>query len=164
MAAQQQQPQPMNNGMGQATMPQPQIDQATLSRMMSDHLAYQQYEQKVKSGMGKYPDFEKAVTELNLPQNPHLNVLANSVDNSADVLYDLANNPRKVADLHILAHTNPAMAQREITALSNSIKQNEAAKAQAQPNSPIEQLKPQTQVSMGSGTATVSDLRKIYRG
>jgi hypothetical protein len=116
----------------------------------------QQYEQKMMVGSKKYPDFDKTVEPLEIVKkvsdNPNFVLLTGSVDNTHDVLYDLAKpeNADKLSRILTLSRESPQMAKMHIDALSQSIKQNELATQQKQPNPPLEQLKT-SNAGMGSG-------------
>ena len=119
-----------------------------------------EFTQKMKAGEAKYPDFSEAVSDLNLPQVPHIVHWANGLDNTSDVMYDLAKNPAKFANVMMLSQTAPHLAQREMKRLSDSIKKNEEAKAQKLPDEPLSQMK-HSPVSTDNGRYTVSDYRKM---
>ncbi len=115
-----------------------------------------QYEQKLMSGSKKYSDFDKTVEPLEIvkkvSENPNFVIFTGQIDNTHDVLYDLAKpeNADKLARLLTLSKESPAIAKRDIDALSLSIKQNELATQQKQPNAPLEQLKT-SNAGMGNG-------------
>jgi hypothetical protein len=107
----------------------------------------------------KYDDFEEKITQLNLPSIPHIVGWANSLDNTADVLYDIAKDPVKYANVLMLSQTAPHLAVAQLQKLSNSIKENEIAAKQPTAAEPLSQLKPST-TGTNSGTMSVQDLRK----
>lgn len=119
---------------------------------------------KVDRAKAKYPDFEEAVRPLELWEHPDLMAMLNGVDNSEDVIYEMAQNERKFVDLVALSH-KPALAQRAIQKMSASIKQNEQAKNTSTPNvkEPLSQLK-QSSSGLDNGEWTVKDFKKRYRG
>lgn len=146
-----------------------------MKRMMQEelsrHMAAQQQQSawdntknsfvaKVLPEAQKDPNFYKDVIEpLDLDNNPHLITLAGLTDNPADVLRDLRSNPEKIANFTNLSRTHPHLAISKMQDLSNSIKQNQQALQQQQPNEPLSQLKPST-VTADNGSMTVSDFRK----
>lgn len=118
------------------------------------------YVQRLEAGKAALPDFDTKVAALNLVAHQELIPLLNSVDSSitADVTYDLANNPQKFANLKVLNMMNPQLAAIELNKLAESVKQNKAASQQKTPNNPLSQV--QTSVTgTDNGSATVSDLR-----
>ncbi len=114
---------------------------------------------KMKSGKDKYSDFEETVAQLNLPAHPQMIYWANSLDNTADVVYEIAKNPEKFASILMLSQTTPELARRKMQELSSSIKKNDEAQKQPHVSEPLSQLKPST-VGMDNGSMTVRDLRK----
>lgn len=114
---------------------------------------------KMKSGKDKYSDFEETVSQLNLPAHPQMIYWANSLDNTADVVYEIAKNPEKFASILMLSQTAPELARRKMQELSSSIKKNDEAQKLPHVNEPLSQLKPST-VGMDNGSMTVRDLRK----
>jgi hypothetical protein len=123
--------------------------------------------QKLEAEKNAYPEFDQRVTQLDLAgKNRDLIPLLNSVDNAAAVLSDIADNPKKLADLRAIASTvSPQAAFNEMRKISDSIKQNQAAANQKSPNTPLSQV--QTSVNgTDNGSLTISDIRKnpLYRG
>lgn len=119
--------------------------------------------QKLSLGESKYDDFKEVMGTFNLQEfvksAPAVFHMVRDVENTAGVMRELASNPKKIADLQYTAYMNPTAAQREIKALSESIKVNDAAKQQNHPKEPLNQLKPST-VGVDNGDMSVSDLRK----
>jgi hypothetical protein len=116
---------------------------------------------KMEAGKTKYADFEDTVNALNLPMAPEIVDWANGLDNTADVVYEIAKNPTKFTTILNLARGGfGQLAQRELQKLSASIKQNEsAADAAKSVNEPLSQIRPST-VGTDNGKMTVRDLRK----
>jgi hypothetical protein len=118
-----------------------------------------QFLSKMQVGTQAYPDFEEKVLPLNLPTLPHVVHLSNSMDNTADVIYDLANNPLKAEALEAMAKRNPQGAYQEMQKLSASIKQNKTAANFQSPNDPLSQIKT-SPTGIDNGLLSVSDRRK----
>ena len=119
-----------------------------------------EFVQKLETGKKAYPDFEAKVSQLNLANLGNIVELANATDNTADVIYDLAENPHKVANLMMLAYTAPHLAQMEMQKLSASIRSNkQAASNQPQVNEPLSHVKHST-IAADSGSLSISSLRK----
>jgi len=118
-----------------------------------------EFTQKMMAAKDKYPDFEQVVGELNLVDMPQIVNWANSLDNTADVMYELAKYPEKLSSVTVLAYTNPRKATVLLQKLSDSIKQNESALKQPSASEPLSQIKPST-TGTDNGSKTVSDLRK----
>lgn len=119
----------------------------------------QDFISKLETGKERYPDFEETVTQLNLPQLPQLVTWANSLDNTADVVYEIGKNPSKFANILMLANTSPELARREMMKLSDSIKKNQEAKSQPKVDAPLSQLRP-SNTGTDNGKMGVRDLRK----
>lgn len=124
------------------------------------------FAKKVGEGAKKYPDFEAKVKELDLVKviegQPTFLALANSVDNPADVLYDLAENPQKLANILSFAG-NPGtqhLAARQIKSLSDSIKANQSASNYKQPNEPLSQLKT-SPLGTDNGRMSVAEFKNM---
>lgn len=118
-------------------------------------------EQKVNAGKEKYPDFIEKVQHLNLanPANFTIAAWAETLPNTADVLYELSSNPSKFANVLTLANGgSPALAVAELQRISKSIETNEAAKKEQMPPEPLSQTKPST-IGMDNGSMTVNDFR-----
>lgn len=119
----------------------------------------QEFISKLEATKSKYPDFEEKVSALNLPSIPQIVGIANSMDNTGDIMYEIANNPSKFASVMVLAHTAPHLAEAELRRLSDSIKKNEAAAKQPTANEPLSQVKPSI-TGTDNGSSSVRDLRK----
>lgn len=117
---------------------------------------------KLEAGKGKFNDFDKVIKEVEFAAIPNIVHLANQVDNTAEVMYELANNPAKIASIHQLVSISPKLALSEMMRLSQSIKDNEQAANYRSPNEPLSQLRP-SNTSTGNGALTVSDFRKKYK-
>lgn len=170
---QQQQPvaapmQPSPQQMG--GMQQPNMDQirqmiAEQTRELQLQAASQQianqFHSKIDAGKSKYPDFDEKVKPLwdSLGSVPEIAMLANGVDNTADVFYDLANNLHKVGTIKSLHAMDPRLAQAEIMRLSHSIKSNQAATQTPSVNEPLSQIKPST-AGADNGNLEIDDLRR----
>jgi len=122
-----------------------------------------QFVGKMKLGMQKHDDFEETVTKLDIPNlPPQIIDWANSMDNTADIMYEVAKNPGKFANLLTLSVTSPRLAYDEFVNLSDSIKKNEEAKEKnsGQQNTPLDQVKHSTTGIDNGAPSSVSDYRK----
>lgn len=108
----------------------------------------------------RIPDYDQKISPLKLETMPEVLWYANTVDNSADVLYDLANNPAKIGALRALP---PHLAALEMKRLSDSIKTNQDSSASKMPPDPLSQIKPGNQGN-DKQVKTASDYRTKYRG
>lgn len=120
---------------------------------------------KIDQAAQKYDDFNQTVSpdvmQEVLSANPYMLALANQVDNSGDVLYEIMKQPEKLAMVNQLSAT-PSQAVSYVKKLSQSIKDRDAAKT-AQPVQPFNKVKPST-VGAGEGPMTVADYKARYKG
>lgn len=132
--------------------------------------AAQQYAQKiageflgkVADGKTKYSDFEQ-VADINYGAFPLAVSAINSVDNVADVVYEMGKDRTKLALLQQLAERSPQDAVRMVQSLSKSIKDNEAASSRRKVPAPLSQLKSSTAGIDGRGVQdmNVKELSKL---
>jgi len=84
------------------------------------------YKEKISAGKDKYQDFDAVTNNVDMRYYPNVvQLLAEHVDNSHDVLYDLAKNRSKLYQIESACQHNPQDAIYEIKRLSDSIKANE---------------------------------------
>lgn len=88
--------------------------------------------------------------------------MANSLDNTPDIMLELAKNPTKISTLMQLAQIDPNLALQEMHKLSDSIKSNAAARSMALPNEPLNNLKSSPNSADG-GIQDVNYWRKRLR-
>jgi hypothetical protein len=120
----------------------------------------QQYFGKMAQGKDMFDDFEAMTADFNPAEFPQLVFLANQMDNTPAIIYELRKNPGKLADLAVLVEKSPTMARSEIAKLSESIKRNDEAKRNLQePQDPLNRLKP-SPVGTDSGTKSVRDFKQ----
>ncbi|MHB8603608.1 MAG: hypothetical protein ACYC6W_11085 [Nitrosotalea sp.] len=144
-------------------------------KMSEELLQYNQQQQqkaaiesfidKIKDGTKKYEDFESKVASLQLDRIPELAFLANEVENTQDVIYELANNPAKVINIlsSVSSDKTIHLAKQAIKQISESIKQNELAKQQhsRKSNEPLGSSMKKSFAGTDNGVRTVSDLRRL---
>jgi hypothetical protein len=120
----------------------------------------QQYFGKMAQGKDLFEDFEAMTADFNPAEFPQLVFLANQMDNTPAIIYELRKNPGKLADLAVLVEKSPSMARNELAKLSDSIKRNDEAKRNLQePQDPLTRLKP-SPVGTDSGTKSVRDFKQ----
>ena len=113
------------------------------------------YHKKMGSGKDAYPDFDDVMGDFNVSAFPKIVFLASQLDNTADVMYELAKNPMKLASIDHLADKNPVEAQKMLRSLGNSIQQNRTAMQQG--NATLAPLS-RTKSSPGAGTGSGGDM------
>jgi hypothetical protein len=119
-----------------------------------------QYFGKMAQGKDLYEDFHAITADFNPAEFPQLVFLANEMDNTPAVIYELAKNPSKLAAIDRLVERSPNMARAELAKLSESIKRNVEAKQNLQePQDPLSRLKP-SPVGTDNGTKNVRDFKK----
>lgn len=118
--------------------------------------------EKIAPGKEKYQDFDQ-VTDIEYARFPNVvQILAETVDNAHDVLYELGKDRIKMAQLELLSQMSPGDAVVHAKKLAESIKENEQASKIRTPNQPLSQLRP-SNVSTDSGVMSVSDYRRRYK-
>lgn len=178
---QQQMQQPANVGIGGMQ----QMSQADIERLINERapqLLQQQLEQKaaefknqqlindfvnkMQAAEERYPGLEKELNELEYdkPGMMELIQLANSMENTGDVMKEMIDHPMKMAGIINLIYSQPRKALQEMSKLSNSIKTNqEALKQDAQARDPMSQLKPSQNIGTDDSSMSVSEFRKMFR-
>lgn len=120
-----------------------------------------QYYLKMGHGKDKYSDFEEVMTDFDAAAFPQVALLAAHLDNTPDIMYELARNPHKLVQLNTLAERSPKLAQRELEKLSKSIVDNQQAVENVKvPGAPLSRIKSSTTVGADNGKMTVRDLKK----
>ena len=119
----------------------------------------QQYFGKMDQGRSLYDDFEAVTADFNPAEFPQLVYLANELDNTAAVIYELRKNPAKLASIEAMVNKSPGIAKSMLSDLSQSIKRNEDAKRNLQePQDPLNRMKPST-VGTDNGEKNVRDFK-----
>lgn len=122
------------------------------------------YKEKIAPGKEKYEDFEAVTNNVDMRYYPNVvQLLADYVDNSHDVLYDLAKHRTKLAQIEQLCAHNPQDAIYEVKRLSDSIKANEQTSQVKHAHSPLSQQRPSTTGTDSGGTLSIRDLKRKYR-
>lgn len=120
------------------------------------------YLQKMEQGRQSYgSDFDSAMESFDPAAFPQLIYLVSGMDGAADIMFDLAKNPMKLAAIDRLAEKNPRAAQAELAKLAGSIASNRDAQSQAANQGtapPLDHLTP-TRAAGSNGKPTISDLR-----
>jgi hypothetical protein len=120
---------------------------------------------KIDAGKGNLQDFDKVMADIDLRSIPYHVQLANMVDNTAEVMYELAKNPSKIGaiqnliDIDIRAGRQPKLALSEMKRLSDSIKTNQKAANFKSPNEPLSQMRPSNAGTGNQGERSVRDYR-----
>lgn len=122
------------------------------------------YKDKIAPGKEKYEDFEAVTNNVDMRYYPNVvQLLAEYVDNSHDVLYDLAKHRTKLAQIEQLCAHNPQDAIYEMKRLSDSIKANEQTSSVKHANSPLSQQRPSNTGTDSGNSLSIRDLKRKYR-
>jgi hypothetical protein len=119
------------------------------------------YLSKMANGKSAYEDFDEITKDFDPTAFPQLTYLVSGIDNAADVIYELARNPLKLAGLNSLAKETPKLAQSELLKLSRSIAENRQAQADESSYnvaSPLDRLQA-SRISGSNDKMSISDLR-----
>lgn len=119
-----------------------------------------QYFGKMAQGKDLFEDFDAVTADFNPAEFPQLVFLANQMDNTPAIIYELRKNPGKLAQLSTLVKESPGIARSELAALSQSIKRNDEAKRGLQEaQDPLNRLKP-SPAGTDNGKMGLRDLKK----
>jgi UTP:GlnB (protein PII) uridylyltransferase len=120
--------------------------------------------EKIVAGKDKYDDFETVARSVKMENYPGVvQLLAEHIDNSADVLYHLAKNRSKLYEFERFYAEQPEDAVYEIKRLSDSMKANDAAATAKNPNAPLSQNRPSNTGTDSGSSLSMSDLKRKYR-
>jgi hypothetical protein len=118
---------------------------------------------KIEEAKAKHSDFME-VMQVALPAlSDDVIKYANGVENSGDVLYELAKNPSKIAVIEMLHSKSPQLARNEMQKLATSIKQNSQSSAHPQAKAPLSQLQHSPVGMDGGGGETLQDFKSKFR-
>lgn len=118
---------------------------------------------KIAPGREKYQDFDAVTGDIEFGRFPNVvQLLAEHLDNSGDVLYELGKDRIKMANLESLAERSPRDAIVQAHRLAKSITDNAEAQNVRIPNKPLSQMRP-SNIGTDTGAMSVSDYRKKYR-
>ena len=139
-------------------------EQQQLLQQQQQRQLYEDLAAKAKDAKAQYNDFDETMQAVGyLDSMPEIQQAVAGFDNAGHVLYDLAKNPTKAADILKLAERDPQIAYSQLQRLSDSIKQNRNAQNTAKAPEPLSQINP-SNVGADSGHMSVRDFKKLYRG
>lgn len=123
------------------------------------------FKDKVEAGRSKFEDFESVAGNVAMQYYPNVvQLLAEHVDNTADVLYHLAKNRDKLYRLESLSAHNASDAIYEIKRLADSIKSNDESSSVKNANAPLSQQRPSTTGTDSGSAYSWDDLKRRYKG
>ena len=124
----------------------------------------QSFWDKISAGKERYEDFDKVTADIEYSRFPNVvQLLAEHVDNSADVLYELGKDRLKMAQLEQLSYMSPKDAMVQAKRLADSIKANDDAGKIRTPNSPLSQQRPSNVGTDSGGILSMRDLKAKYK-
>jgi hypothetical protein len=123
----------------------------------------QNFWSKISTGKEKYQDFDTVTSDIEYARFPNVvQLLAEHVDNADDMLYEMGKDRFKMAQLEQLAHMSPNDAVRQAKRMSQSLKDNEAARRAKVPNAPLSQMRP-SNTGTDNGVMGVKDYRAKWK-
>jgi hypothetical protein len=118
---------------------------------------------KIATGKEKYQDFDQVTGNIQYASFPNVvQLLAEHVENSGDVMYELGKDRLKMAQLESLAERSPNDAVAYAKRLADSIRDNEVANKMRTPNAPLSQQRP-SNTGTDSGPLSMADLKRKYK-
>lgn len=136
--------------------------QQTQMQMQADAVI-NQFQTKMQLAAAKYPDFAQKVNQLDFSRMVDLVQMTSQMENTGDIMYDLASNPFKIANLQQLAQIQPGLAMSELQKLSASINNNQKPAPQL-PNAPSQQISSSPTGIGTDGLPTHEHFSARYRG
>jgi len=88
-----------------------------------------EYYGKLNAAKDKYDDLEEVVGNIDQREFSDVIMLANDVDGTADIMYELGKSPDKLISMATAARVSPAQAKRMMSKMAASIKQNHDAQS-----------------------------------
>lgn len=175
--APEQQAAPQGQQVGLGGMPQ--MSQEDIQRLIAEHApqalmqhvnqlkvqhTVDTFVNKMNAAEQKYPGLQEKLGELDYDGMAPLIEMANSMENTADIMKELVDNPMKMGNLMSLMYSQPKMAKKAMMDLSGSIKVNQQAQEEEkQARDPMSSLKPSTKAGIDNGEMSVSDFRKMFK-
>lgn len=123
-----------------------------------------EYRTKMQSGKDSFEDFDEVMADFNPQAFPNLVFLANQVENTPAVMYELMKNPSKWATLTLLSERDPDAALNMVKRLSASIVANEQAKAQEKEVAPPLGRLSSSPTGRDNGKLTFKDYKRMFKG
>lgn len=120
------------------------------------HRIVSEFQNKIAAS--DHPDLMKRLQDLGLGNIPHIVELANGMENTADIMHELEQNPAKIGNLTSLLYTHPQLAIREMQRLSHSIKANKDASNHQSANEPLDRMSASV-TKTDNGQMSDADLR-----
>ncbi len=125
----------------------------------AEKAAAENFAQKMAAGTEMFDDFDDTMRDFDYDAFHHVARMAADVENTPQVMYELAKNPQKLANVAFLALTSDREAKKALKKLSDSIAKNEQAQDDyVSTNPPVSAPKP-SQVGKDKGLNTIADYK-----
>ncbi len=179
--AAQAQPEAAPQGQQQSLGGMPQMSQEQMRQLMAQEMphhlekyvnqvkndqAVESFVSKMRAAEERFPGLEAKLEKYDYSHGNGMTdiiLAANNLENTADIIKEITDNPNKMANLLILAKQQPYAMQEAMQKLSGSIKQNQdALEAEQVSKDPMSRLKPSANAGADNGAMSVADFRKMY--
>lgn len=119
------------------------------------------YLEKMDKGSGLADDFKEMTARFKPDKFREVFFLANSYENTPAIIYELGQNPEKLAEIDRMVERDPDLAKIMMDKLSESIKFNEQAKNNNKSaEAPLSRPKPSLAAGSDNGQMSLADLKK----
>lgn len=118
-----------------------------------------QYHLKMGKGSKLFDDFESVMGDFKPAEFSNTAMLAAQMENTPEIMYELANNPGKLAEIESLAEKSPTMAKKQLERLAKSINVNLEAKQSNVNAPPPLSLVKSSSVGVDSNKMTLKDFK-----
>lgn len=134
-------------------------------RSMQQQALVNSFVSKMQAAEKKYPGLEQKLNELvDFSTMAPLIPAIDKMENTADIMHELIENPMKMGNLVSLHYSQPKLAEKAIQNLSSSIRMNDEAKvAEKTANEPFSQEKPSLNAGKDDGNMSVSDFKAMFK-
>lgn len=124
-----------------------------------------QYYERMRQGAEKYPDFTEKTESFDPSEFKEVVLLIGDMDNTADLVYELNQNPQLLASVSYFAQTGKwNQAKRELEKLTASIQKNSEAKQNYKAaNPPLDRLNPSPGAGADGSEMSIADFKRKYR-
>lgn len=138
------------------------IHKANMQRQSEaeDAMVAETYWSQVAEAKKKFSDYDEVTSDFEPEAFEHTIRIVASMDNGADLLYELNKNPSKLLEVQGWAERSPKKARAQLEKLARSIRENDEAQEKYEPtNPPLSQLKPKKQAGADTNVTTLKDLK-----
>ena len=119
---------------------------------------------KIQAAKERYQDFDEVTQRSDIANIPEVLAYSNIVDNSGDVVYEMAKSPQKIATFLGLAQRSPQLAASYVQELSGNITANAGSANNIAPSKPLDSLSPSNVGSNDGDATSVNYWKNQYKG